>query len=438
MRLIILLIFLVNVTYAVPFVTDEMLNAQFWIKRTKHPDTIIMDKKKIEAFNKKIEDERDYIVDIFNYPENLPKDELLKFLNVYKIPEEGGRFDTKNQKLSKSYWNKIKDNLNLDEVKANNPVKYAISVEKIQLRGFPTSDIVWAEENDLEFDSFQETDADVLTPMVVLHESADKNWYLVQLREYLGWTRKEGIAFAKNRDELKVFERPEKFLVVTGSHVVSGTIPVTMGEVYKTYSFMMGTKIPLVDEIVERQESQNNYTVKLPVRKEDGMLDSINAYISKSADVSIGLLPYTKRTILKQIFKMLGERYGWGGSNEGRDCSRLILDTFRTVGIYLPRNSFEQRTVGLEKFNFEKEIVSEKEKLKFYKKLAPGVALFKPGHVALYLGTYNNRPYIIHAISKFYDHTKNEKYPVMSAVVSDLSIFEKGIDQMVWAREFID
>ncbi len=434
-KILILLFFIFNFAYAVPFVTDEMLKPQFWIKRTKNPDKVVMTFKEIEAFNKKMS----FAVDIFNYPSSLSKDDLAKILATYPIPTEV-RYDTNNQKIEPSFWRTIKEQINSEELLKSNPVRYGITVEKIRLRTFPTNQIVWEKENDLEFDTLQESDVDILTPLVVLHESEDKKWYLVQTREYLGWTLKEGIALARDLEMLKPLIEPKDFLIVTGSHISTGVIPVKLGEVYRSASFMMGTKIPLElsDLSVQRQNSQGNYIVKLPSRKEDGTLEIINAYISKQADVALGFLPYTRKTIITQIFKMLGERYTWGGTGEGRDCSRLILDTFRTVGINLPRNSYQQRSIGIEKFNFENNNDSESKKVAILKKLNPGTTFFKKGHVMFYLGSVNNRNYIIHAISKFYDPETKAKYSVMSSVVSDLSILEKGIDEIVWGREFVN
>ena len=63
------------------------------------------------------------------------------------------------------------------------------------------------------------------------------------------------------------------------------------------------------------------------------------ALVPYNADVSVGYLPYTRRNIVAQAFKLLGDRHGWSGQNESRDASGLSMDVFASFGIRLPRNS---------------------------------------------------------------------------------------------------
>ena len=46
--------------------------------------------------------------------------------------------------------------------------------------------------------------------------------------------------------------------------------------------------------------------------------------------------------LLRQAFKLLGERYGWGHDYAGRDCSGFLSDVFATFGVRMPRNTGDQ------------------------------------------------------------------------------------------------
>ena len=53
-------------------------------------------------------------------------------------------------------------------------------------------------------------------------------------------------------------------------------------------------------------------------------------------------LPLTRANLLRQGFKFLGERYGWGHSYNARDCSGFVSEVYRSFGVQLPRNTRDQ------------------------------------------------------------------------------------------------
>jgi NlpC/P60 family len=62
----------------------------------------------------------------------------------------------------------------------------------------------------------------------------------------------------------------------------------------------------------------------------------------KSKDTSADYLPLTRANIIRQAFKFLGERYGWGDLYNGRDCSGFASDVYRSMDVLLPPNSGAQ------------------------------------------------------------------------------------------------
>jgi hypothetical protein len=66
------------------------------------------------------------------------------------------------------------------------------------------------------------------------------------------------------------------------------------------------------------------------------------ALLPRSQDTAADYLPLTPRLLLRQAFKFLGERYGWGHDYDTRDCSGFVSEIYRSFGVLLPRNTSAQ------------------------------------------------------------------------------------------------
>ena len=150
----------------------------------------------------------------------------------------------------------------------------------------------------------------------------------------------------------------------------------------------MGAFLPYVSE------NDTHFKVQLPIRDKDGNLSFSTAEVSRDAAV-FERLPYTAELFFSQAHKYLGTDYGWGGADGGVDCSGFICSVFRSFGIYLPRNTSEQRL-----FSGRKTVLSGKtndEILSILSELKAPAAIHRPGHVMIFLGIKDNIPYVIHA-----------------------------------------
>ncbi len=97
--------------------------------------------------------------------------------------------------------------------------------------------------------------------------------------------------------------------------------------------------------------------------------------------------PLTRRAVLTAAFAYLGEPYGWGDRNGGRDCSRYLMDLFAGLGVLLPRHTSDQAIAG----SYVVEVApttSEPDRLRLLDEHhRRGVLLLHfPGHIMLYLG----------------------------------------------------
>jgi hypothetical protein len=427
---------------AIPHVTLEMLQPAFWIDKMPEPDKLIMNGEEIAVFNKSVVQKMPATVyNLTNYPSSLKKEKLTRLITKRPFPD-GDRY-VNGIKADSAYYEKLKRQMNLPGIKENNEVLYALTVKRTNIRTFPTSEASLSDPGDLEFDMFQETAAGPAEPALVLHRSLDGGWYFVQIFNYCGWIPAGDAALAKNKAEWLEYINAGSYLVVTGSKLRLG---------YNAYSpelseleLGMGAKIPLAGAnlnlnsspnpnlsqnlnslIVDNQSVAGNYVVKLPIRGGNGELIIKNALIPKAGDVSIGYLPYTRANIIRQAFKIQGERYGWGGMFNGRDCSAYVMDVYKSFGFLLPRNSDEQERSAGRTFSFAS--LNTERRYALLNDLPPGATLHTPTHVMLYLGIHKGRHYIIHDVASLGDvGVKNPdgslgRLVINEVVVTDLSL----------------
>lgn len=380
-------------------VTQSQLSAQHWLKQNVSAK-VLMQPEQIQAFNQKLINDNDYIVDPLDYQKTLSKDDLeaaiLKASSVPKSP----RFYTDGRQLSAKHFAKYSDNLNLNAVKNTNKVRFGMVVKRTALRTFPTWDRVLNSGLDKDLDRFQESGMFPGESVAVLHQSTDKKWLLVRAYNYLAWTPAEDIAFG-DANTIREYKNQDDFLLVTGAKVRTAYVPDDNSR--SEVQLDMGVRLPLVaakdvPPLLNGQNTYASHVVQLPTRNEQGLLEIKPAMISKSADVNMGYLPYTEANLIKQGFKFLGERYGWGHDYNGRDCTGFVGEIYKSFGLLMPRNSGQQGSSEYGTNNrFDKQS-TEQQKLGVTQQMKIGDLIYIPGHVMMYLGEQEGQPYVIHDV----------------------------------------
>ncbi len=429
----------------IPGVTEEMLYPDFWVKHAQHAEKIIMNSGEIEQYNLNNIQVCDPVVDLQNYKESFTKEELKSLLGKVSAVPTSNRYNSKGELLTSEYFDALVSNLNIDGLEEVNPVGYGISVKRTELRTFPTADRVFSSTGS-ENDMFMETAVYPVEPLVILHTSTDNQWYFAQMYNYLAWIPAEDVALT-GKDELFDYLEQHDFLMITGNRTFTSynTIDAAVSEL----QLDMGVKLPLaraeeIPDDIDLQNPAGNFVVKLPTRGSDGWAVFRLALISRSEDVCVGYLPYTNENIIRQAFKMQGQRYGWGGTFNARDCTAFMMDIFRTMGVNIPRNSGEQGQLAAGVFYEMNEDMSLEDRKKLMDKIEPGTALYMSGHAMLYLGKYKNDYYMIHDFGGFRvpqpDGT-TKYYSTREIAVTPLTILSSStqtfLERLYGARRFM-
>jgi cell wall-associated NlpC family hydrolase len=188
------------------------------------------------------------------------------------------------------------------------------------------------------------------------------------------------------------------YRIVTGARV--RTVHTRERPEVSEVTLDMGTRVPLADvprdTPVNGQHPYSSHVIELPVRGADGTLAFAPALLQKITDTSPEYLPLTRANIIRQAFKFLGERYGWGHSYDGRDCSGFVSEVYNSMGVRLPRNTRDQATSPALQHTLFTEKDGSDARMAAVKTLDVGDLVYIPGHVMMVIGHVDGQPYVIH------------------------------------------
>ncbi len=287
----------------------------------------------------------------------------------------------------------IVDSMNLEGIPDVVQRRFGITVKRGNLRLFPTSipgysDTVW------EIDYFQPGGIYGAYPVSIIYKSVDGNFLYVESAIGRGWIAAGDIAVAE-REEIRMLTEDTDFLMATGHKV-----PIYGDSSFKSFIryFYFSSTIPLV------KHDRKGYVVKIPYRKTDGSLGVANGYVKPGADVHIGYLPYTKRNVITQIFKLLNQPYGWGEILNNRDCSGTMRVLLRCFGIIAGKGPSFILSASDHRVYINPDL-SVEEKMAEVAKIEPVITMAgTDGHIVLYLGkAHNGKLYFIHQGGWGYD-----------------------------------
>ena len=234
-------------------------------------------------------------------------------------------------------------------------------------------------------------------PVAIVHASTDAKWLFVVSARYAAWVAADAIAEGDRTAVLGYATR-------TPHRIVTGAKPRTVftreQPRLSELQLDMGVRIPLAnvpqDKPVNGQHPYASWILDLPVRDGDGRLGFAPALLQRNADTSADYLPLTRANLIRQAFKFLGERYGWGHSYNGRDCSGFVSEVYRSMGVELPRNTSDQSvSPAFDRIHFEAD-ATRAARMAAVDALDVGDLIYIPGHVMMFAGRIDGMPWVIH------------------------------------------
>jgi len=381
-------------------VEDAQLTAQFWIARLQQPDRVIMDAAAVAAYDVRVVRMDPRVYDLHNLPATLDDKQVRGWIGDLSRQPRTPRYDIHGQQVPTATLDKLVEDLALDSIPAQQPVRYGLVVHRAALRAFPTLLRVFSERGDTDIDRFQESALFPGTPVAILHESRDRQWWFVEAPRYRAWVQKQYIAVGSAQQVFGYADRTP-WRVVTGATVRTVFSPEQPA--VSQLQLDMGTRVPAMpdwpaDQPVNGQGPYASHVIELPIRQPDGALGFTRALLQKNTDSKDHYLPLTQANILRQAFKFLGERYGWGHAYDGRDCSGFVSDVYRSMGIVMPRDTSAQSiSPAADHTTFDKSSTPA-ERLRAVQALQVGDLIYIPGHVMMMIGNLHGQPYVIHDV----------------------------------------
>lgn len=364
-------------------VSLDMITPEFWIDRQENPKEIIMSRLEIDIWNKEY--------------------------------------------LKTDFW---------QDERVNDTTKYGYTVERASIRKEPSETIIPDENGDERFCRLQISSILMNEPVIVFNESNDGEWYYIKCRFCEGWIEKENVGICENFQQWQANMKPENFLVITGNREILNVDTEHTNVSEKVLH--MGTKLELV-EYESYCGSEGGripfqcYIVKIPIRNDEGILEYEFAFVPVSMDVNIGYLPYTMENLIEQMFKISGDRYGWGGMYDARDCSQYIMEIYSLFGFEFARNSASQAIMPFDGYDVKNK--TDKEKIEALDKVLTGSILYFEGHVMLYLGKIEGEHYVISETARIMQ--ENEIINAHSCMITPLSVKRPNGNTWLSSIEYI-
>lgn len=379
-------------------VEQAQLDPAWWIARQPDADRVILDTQAIAAQNTRLMQLDRSMHDLRALPATLDRARIAAWVGALSKRPTRPLFDDKGQPVPADAIDAIVANAAVDAIPATRDTRFGLVVHRADLRSFPTRTRVFSSNDDHDIDRFQESALFPGDPVAIVHESSDGQWWFVVNTRYAAWIEKRHVA---EGPAAQVFGYADKtpYRIVTGARAT--TVYTPEEPAVSQLQLDMGVRVPVladwpVADPVNGQHGYTSHVIQLPVRNDDGSLRFAPALLPRREPTSDHYLPHTRRNLIEQGFRFLGERYGWGHGYDARDCSGFVSETYRSMGIVLPRNTSDQGvSPAFDRIAFDPKDSFDK-RMKVVRGLQVGDLVYIPGHVMMVIGQVDGEPYVIH------------------------------------------
>jgi hypothetical protein len=427
-------------------VQDAMLSPDYWISQLASPDRVLLNRPQIDAQNARLLETDPSMYDLGKLGATVSREQILAWIGKVSKLDDKPLYDEHDQLIPRSTIDKVVAGITLDTIPAVVTPRYGLVVHRVSMRNFPTSLRAFPGKGLQDFERFQESTLFPGDPVAIVHTSLDGQWYFVVSPRYAAWVERSAIAEGQ-RDQVLAYVRQAPYRIVTGDKV--RTVYTPEAPAVSELLIDMGLRIPLdqlpPDQPVNGQGPYASWTLKLPVRAEDGSLHFQPALLQRVVDSSSDYLPLTQANIIRQAFKFLGERYGWGHLYNGRDCSGFVSDVYRSMGVQMPRNTGAQAVSPALPHRAFTANDSHAARLEAIAEAQVGDLIYIPGHVMMFLGRVNGQPYVIQDVGGlvFRDNTGTMRWtktnevsvtPLLPLLVDDTLSYVDAMTSIVHIR----
>ena len=376
--------------------------AEYWLKRLANSEKIRLSTAEINSSNQQLMRTEKSMVHWSNWPDTLSADDVrARISRSSKINADGLRLSI-GQPVSASIIQTWQDNLALDRVVATSNADFGLVVTRTAVRRLPTEKGVFDATGGADIDRLQESALFPGQAVAVLHQSRDKIWLYVQSDNYAGWVQTRAVAMATRAEVMAYAEKmPRRWIAGAQER----TVFVPNAPEISELALEMGTSLPWIadwplNNDVNGQSALAAWVIELPVRDGFGRLRRVPALLPRAADSHSAPLPATTANVIRQSFKFLGERYGWGHDYNARDCSGFVSEVYAALGIRMPRNTGDQqRSLHFKRMPWPGDWPLQK-RMDALKTLKAGDLVYIPGHVMLIIGHDQYGPWVIHDVQK--------------------------------------
>lgn len=306
--------------------------------------------------------------------------------------------------ISKKWFTSIIDESNFR--KFNTLRKKAITINSSHIRVFPTVSKIFYDPKKagegFPFDYNENSSIKINTPLFVSHLSKNKLWAYIESSVAIGWIKVSDIAYV-NKKFRRTFENNNYYISIKDD-----TNIYKNGYLLKSVS--LGTLFPKAKKgfIIASKDYKNNAFIRV---------------IDRNKNLKKLGLEFNLENITKISNELIGERYGWGGLLENRDCSLMTKDFYAPFGIFLNRNSGMQKNNG-HSIDISKMDDIQKKEFILNNAVPFQTLIYLPGHIMIYIGAKENEPLVFHNVwgVKTIDKNGKEGRSVIGkAVVTTLS-----------------
>lgn len=268
---------------------------------------------------------------------------------------------------SPQYTQKILEDMQIEKYPSS-PQK-AIMIKDANVRAVPSLKPMFSKPDGYPFDRWQNSLIFYGTPVLVTHYDASKRFAHIQTDFVYGWVEVSDLAFltqAQVQEMIKI----KNFVMPKGDEGVL----LDKHQRYITQKRI--GKLFMLDE---------HHRMLVFKRTSSGDLKIEKLQIDL-ADFHPFPQAFSQTAAAEYINLLMGQKYGWGGMYENRDCSAFIRDILGNFGLYLPRNSFAQAQYGTHQIKLDDLALKEKEKIIAQNASPFASVIWLKGHIMLYLG----------------------------------------------------